>query len=488
MTDKLKFNLGKSLPFLQIFKKDGKTDKLLLSIFILINLLVLVNALLHPPEIGYDANDHLEYVRTLPFQLPDKEENREFFSPPLPYFVPSLVDEACVAIFGEEDFAGPDISCRRVSGKFAQFVNLLLSVGLTFLLLHIAELLHPGDRILKLTTLALLAVLSVYYKTFAQVRGEPYVAFFTILAIFLVLKILTADDAANWKAGIPLGIALGCALLSRQWSILIFPALFSLGLLIFFKDKASGIAFGKIILTGLLVAFVVSSWFYFSLYFRYGSFTAFNRPQTEFAFSNMPRTFYRNTGLGELQLFKTPRRPFFDNQFIPTFYSDTWGDYWGYWILVRRTPYRNWVCPNNIQEITPYLGRANFVSLIPTLILAGGFLLGSLNIFGVIIEKRKSNTIQLFHAFLILIVLFSFAGYLYFVISYPFMTNGDTIKGTYMLHMFIALVMLGAAFLRWVTERIPKSTYIYFIILALVFLHNLPVFITRYYVICERAT
>ena len=53
-----------SFKFRQLFKSGGKTDRLLLGLFLLINLLVLVNVFLHPPEIGYDADDHLDYVRT----------------------------------------------------------------------------------------------------------------------------------------------------------------------------------------------------------------------------------------------------------------------------------------------------------------------------------------------------------------------------------------------------------------------------------------
>jgi hypothetical protein len=70
------------------FLHNGKLHRSLLALFLAVNLLVAANALLHHPEIGYDANDHLLYMQVLPQRLPTDDDTREFFSPPLPYMCP----------------------------------------------------------------------------------------------------------------------------------------------------------------------------------------------------------------------------------------------------------------------------------------------------------------------------------------------------------------------------------------------------------------
>jgi hypothetical protein len=54
-------------------------------------------------------------------------------------------------------------------------------------------------------------------------------------------------------------------------------------------------------------------------------------------------------------------------------------------------------------------------------------------------------------SFILLIVVFSLLGYMWFLISHP-VPFGDTIKATYMLHAIIISTFLGAEFL----ERIRK--------------------------------
>jgi hypothetical protein len=62
-------------------------------------------------------------------------------------------------------------------------INVLLALGATFLVLHIAELWRPGDVRFKLLTLFVLGALPVFYKTFSQFWGQPYIAFFLTLAM-----------------------------------------------------------------------------------------------------------------------------------------------------------------------------------------------------------------------------------------------------------------------------------------------------------------
>ena len=59
------------------------------------------NIYVYDPLYGYDARDHYYYIDYFAMYLPDKvnlpsiEDSKEFFSPPLPYLVPSFVVVFC---------------------------------------------------------------------------------------------------------------------------------------------------------------------------------------------------------------------------------------------------------------------------------------------------------------------------------------------------------------------------------------------------------
>ena len=75
-----------------------------------------------------------------------------------------------------------------------------------------------------------------------------------------------------------------------------------------------------------LIAFLMSGWFYFNLYFTYGSFTTFNEIPQSLEIENNPY-FYITTGFQDYLLFKEPFRGSSMNKGIfPILHSDMWGD------------------------------------------------------------------------------------------------------------------------------------------------------------------
>ena len=77
--------------FISVFRVKDRISWWLVSLYIAINLLVLVNALLHSPFVGYDIPEHLKNVTAISqFHLPVKGESREYYSPPLPYLIPAI--------------------------------------------------------------------------------------------------------------------------------------------------------------------------------------------------------------------------------------------------------------------------------------------------------------------------------------------------------------------------------------------------------------
>jgi hypothetical protein len=462
------------------FLHDGRLHRGLLALFLAVNLLVAANALLHHPEIGYDANDHLLYMQVLPQRLPTDDDTREFFSPPLPYIVPALADEACLLVEHGPEAAA---ECRYLGGKTGQLINVLLALGATFLVLDIAELWRPGDVRFKLLTLFVLGALPVFYKTFSQFWGQPYVAFFSTLAIWQFLAALRSPNEISWRSGARLGISFGLLALSRQWGFLVIASIGGFAALLWLvsKERRAAVRVFKMVTAAAAVSFLVGSWFYFHLYATEGRFTAFNRNTPGFSLANKEASFYRATGLKEWRLFRSPVYGSFNDMFIPIFYSDIWGDYWGFYTL-----------PNLTEEVLAiwdwdgsdyggarsYLGRVNAVSLPLALLLGVGSLFG-LGRFIQFLRRRSLEAETLFPSFVFFLAAVSMLGYLWFIISYP-SSNGDTIKATYMIHIFIMLAFLAAETLEALRSKSPRLFYAALLICGAVVVHNLPAMLTRY--------
>ena len=71
------------------------------------------------------------------------------------------------------------------------------------------------------------------------------------------------------------GMTIGLLALSRQWAFLLFPAYFLIYFLI--KNHEEKKYYFKFLFYIFSIGFFISSWFYFGLFFEYGTFTAFNK-------------------------------------------------------------------------------------------------------------------------------------------------------------------------------------------------------------------
>jgi len=465
------------------FRLEHGMNKPLIAVFLLINGVVLLNAICHDPSRGYDAYHYWDYIEVFSeFRLPTPHDSAEFFSPPLPYLLPSFL----------YSFRTFDL---RAAAKFAQLLNVLFSMGLTFYLIKTCDIIRPNDAHFKITSLAFLGMLPVYYKTFAFVRGEPLVAFLSVLVVYKTLTVFV-QDACSLSNIVVLGFSLGLLILARQWGFFLFPAIIIFVAVLMLKQKEKRLPFLKATIVSLLIACMVGGWFYVHLYRQYGTIKAFNRPpRPVFSFSNQPSEFY--FGLGLDKLFSDPIRNSFPNQFLPIFYSETWGDYWCYFVVygrnvrngrflsgwqlqkeLSRDPPPLWLKTNR-YDVRNYLGRVNLVSLFPSAILLAGIVVGIVY-FGRFVGNYSANDRITMYSLLALVIAISFAGYFWFLVMYPKPGEGDTIKATYMLHTFPFVSILAGEFLQRIRQ---ESIHVYqaiLVLLAISTLHNFPVFITRY--------
>jgi Dolichyl-phosphate-mannose-protein mannosyltransferase len=495
---------AKARQTLSLFRTpQGKIHVGVLAVFVFINGLGLVNAVLHDPRVGYDAAQHLSYILTLAKgHTPNFEESRsQSFSPPLSYALPALLLRVAAQVRGEtaildknlvsqDSEAGLAPDERRsqllllgVAAKFAQVLNWLFAIGLTIYILKICELVRPGRADFKFCALLSLAVLPVYYKSFSFVRGEPLGAFLVVVAAYYFLTMLLKREFGLRRA-LTLGVVLGLAILSRQWSFLVVPA-FACSFLLTWRSRkwAENKAFASALAGAILVAALAGGWFYLSYPWsaatpgRFGPYMArVSDPISEYK-DGAGNSYWTHVtplsfGINIRNLFKTPVRDALADQVIPIFYSDTWGDYWGYFLTSKS---------DQSESFSRYLGRVNVVAVLPSILFLAGIFLGA---YRLVVGGGVADY-QTFGVMLMLIA-WSLAGFAYFLLVMPNTGNGVGVKAAYMLQVFRFVSILAAAVLEVVGRKYRRLYLSVVILLACIAIHNLPAMITHYFISYSR--
>ena len=162
-------------------------------------------------------------------------------------------------------------------------------------------------------------------------------------------------------------------------------------------------------------------------------------------------------------LFTNPIRPYFSNQFFPILYSDTWGDYWGYFSFTSRFL----EIGRDQNNIGAYLGRVNFLSIFTTIFIV----FGCYKVF----KKYKKND---FINYVKYSIIFSLIGYFWFVFSYPVSNSGDTIKASYIIQMLNLMIFIGAIYLDEIRSKRNKTILIG--ILSFIYIYNFESYLSHF--------
>ena len=439
-----------------------------LLLIVLIIVIFVFNYLNYDPIYGYDAEAHYEYVEgffallipNLSDQASD-EITSEFFSPPLPYAVPAIFSVICKNMI---DVADEAKYCQKYYGKIIQLINAsLYFLTLFFYLLTFKVI--TKNKLINLNVLLPISILAVNYRTFSMLRGEPYIIFINSILLFLLSKHLDKSFKLEKRDYLIFGILLGLMGLSRQWAFLLFPAY---AYFLFYKNsKDIRKKVFKFLFYSFSIAFIVCSWFYFKLFFEFGTFTAFNMTPTNFSLYNQPIDFYLINSDEILYLFTKPIRPYL-NSFFGIIYSDVWGDYWGYFVFTSK--YLD--IGRNQLAIGDYLARVNLISIIPTIFIFIGLLRSKLAL-----QKTNLEKFQPFLNFIKLSALFTIFGYFWFLIKFPV---SDAIKATYLIQFFHLITIPLIFYLNYL-QKTKKKRYGFFITtLMLVFVHNFSAYLSHF--------
>jgi hypothetical protein len=148
-------------------------------------------------------------------------------------------------------------------------------------------------------------------------------------------------------------------------------------------------------------------------------------------------------------------------------------------MILTNKPLPDWIDTNR-YTINGYLGRVNFVSLLPSAIFAAGFIYALILIIRSSISKTTTNLESGLTIFTI-IILCSLAGYGWYLFRYQNQGQaGDLIKATHMLQIFPFMGLLAGGLLEKLWKWRPRIWTTVMTALALIFLHNLPAMITHY--------
>jgi hypothetical protein len=207
---------------------------------------------------------------------------------------------------------------------------------------------------------------------------------------------------------------------------------------------------------------------------------AFNTPATSAGWlSAKPAGFLTDLRLSTV--FRDPVRPAFaPPPLLPTFYADTWGDYWSYWLVYGNTHVEPGdaqvaaVPPlSNRDAIASYLGRVNAVALVPAGVLLAGFGLGLAAAWRM---RSHGLTGDSGDALLGLTIALSLLGYLFLLLRYPLLD----VKAGYMLHAFPLAAVLGGIVLCRLRAAAPAAFRALAVLLVLTTAHNAGALLTRY--------
>ena len=309
------------------------------------------------------------------------------------------------------------------------------------------------------------------------------------------LRLFTAGKDEPWRArAAALGAVFGLMLLTRQQAVFVIGAASLLALLRALVDRRARRRHLAALALAMGVGAALGGWFYASLASRFGTPLAFNKKRAPLALANRPAFFYYGTGDG--RLFSDPVRPSFKGQFFPVLYADTWGDYYGYFLLYawdeRKNRYippwewettleekrdRAWLVTNRFSRAR-WLGRVNLVSLLPSGLLLFGLVKGVGRLRTLL--RPASSRADVLPGLLSAAALLTLVGYFVLLLTLPY-PLGTTIKGVYALQVFPLLALLGAEAATRLEEH-SRATFLFLGAALLgVALHNAPALVNVFW-------
>jgi 4-amino-4-deoxy-L-arabinose transferase-like glycosyltransferase len=344
-------------------------------------------------------------------RLPSADDSGVWHTPPLWFAVAGVLRRAAL-----DHGWGP---AQRPGQLLAAAAGFAVCV-LVFLL---ARELWPERRGLHLLALVAAAASPALVRASAMYHPE------TLAVALAAGGMLVAVHAlrTRWTvwSGLGAGVLLGLAGLTRAWALPVLAAVVVAACL----DAWSRRRWLPVALLFASSLVLIGPWLA-NEQRAHGSALAFNRPAPSGSvLSRRPASFY--VGPRSLRALEHPVTPLFRNELVPHLYADWWGD----WALTWDSPPPP--APGQLlpSSVVSERARQAVIGIVPSVLALAGIVALAL-----LAVARRSAAVGL----LPLSALGVAGAYALFAVLYP-STDGDTIKGTYLL-MALPAVSVGLAF------------------------------------------
>jgi Dolichyl-phosphate-mannose-protein mannosyltransferase len=373
------------------------------TILVLLAVVAVRNGLTYPTLGGYDAEDYLAYARGLIDHADLPDGVGAYYTPP-----------GFPAIAGAATEVGGWLGLDEPE-HLAQVFNAFAVVASGVLVYALARILWPGRPLTWLAAVGFFAFFPAVVKSGAMFHPEPLSMLITAGAL-VVLARMVRTRRYGWKPSILLGILLGAGQLVRAWSLWMVVVAIVVLLVVALGDASLRRNVLTALAVVLVVAALVPSPWYLHQALRYSN-PVFDQPQpTESLLRRRPIGFYVDARFPDVVT--RPWRDTYNDRFIPVFYTEAWGDYFGFWSWGTTRGDRT---DASDAELT----RQSIIGLLPTVLASAGVLA----LLALALVRPREDPARLVVA---LPPLAATGAVLYFAVAYP-TNDGDTIKGTYAL-------------------------------------------------------
>jgi Tfp pilus assembly protein PilF len=314
------------------------------------------NAGLLPFHAGYDAPDHLAYIKYIQERsaLPLPNEGYEMFQPPLFYAVAAGI-MSILHLSTTDAAAVPVLRGLTMIFGIANFIFVFLSTRLLF----------PRRALAQFIALITAAFLPMQLYLSHYVTNEVCAATFATASIYLALRVLILTRVAVWHL-LALGICVGAAMLAKATTLLLIPPLFGALAIKLLQQRAAILDWLRTF--GITIAAIVLTcgWHYFRIWRHFGKPIVGNwDPVLGFPWWQDPGI---HTAADYFRFGQALVAPMFSgfNGFTDGIFSTLWGDSLGGGLsgVLARPPW------NYGLMISGY-----WLSIVPTLLVAIGFVI-----------------------------------------------------------------------------------------------------------------
>ncbi len=362
---------------------------------------------------GYDAYANARYAEIVSteYRLPSAGESGVWHTPPLWFVLAGALGRVTTAV-GWGHVQRPGQLLAAAAG--------VATCALVFLL---ARTLWPKRGALHLVALVLAAASPALVRASAMYHPETLAVALASAGVLVAVRALST----RWTlaAAAASGALLALACLTRAWALPVLVAVVVVaGLDAVRTRRWIPVAVVSAVALGFLAPWLVNQ------QLAHGSALAFNRPPPESSLlERRPASFY--VGLHTLRSVEHPITPLARNELVPHLYADWWGD-WALTWAGPPPPAPGALLPSSVVSER---ARQMLVGVVPSVLALAGVLA-----LGLLANARRSAELAILPLSAVAVV----AAYVVFAVRYP-STDGDTIKGTYLL-MALPPAMVGAAF------------------------------------------